>query len=164
VLLIDGDLRRPVLSERFGLGQLSGLSECLKNGIPVLKSIYHVQEFGLWFFPAGNQSDNAMELMQSGHLPEMLEELGTSFDWIIIDSPPLVPLPDTAFWSRLAHGTLLVARQGKSERRALQRGMETLDRNSILGVVLNASSSADHKSYYQRYGDGTPRIQSRTAS
>jgi capsular exopolysaccharide synthesis family protein len=164
VLLIDGDLRRPVLTERFGLGQLSGLSECLKNGIPVSKGIYHLQEFGFWFLPSGNQSDNALELMQSGHLPEMLAELGRSFDWIIIDSPPLIPLADTAFWSRLAHGTLLVARQGRSERRALQRGVEMLDRSSILGVVLNASSSADHKSYYQRYGYGAPPSQNRTAS
>jgi len=164
VLLIDGDLRRPVLTERFGLGQLSGLSDCLKNGLTVLKSIYHVQEFNFWLLPAGNQSDNALELMQSGHLTEMLQELGGSFDWSIIDSPPLIPLADTAFWSKLADGTLLVARQGKSERRALQRGLEMIDRSSLLGVVLNATSSSDHESYYQHYGYGTYPPQGRTAS
>jgi len=159
VLLVDGDLRRPVLTERLGLGQLSGLSECLKSGIPVSKHICHVQEFNFWLLPAGTQSDVALELMQSGHLQNILDELGELFDWIIIDSPPLIPLADTAYWSKLADGTVLVSRQGKSQRRALQRGVEMLDKSRILGVVLNATASADHKSYYSRYGYGTTPIQ-----
>lgn len=156
VLLLDGDLRRAVLNDRFGLGQLSGLSDCLKTGVPVSQGIYYVEDFGFWFLPAGNPSDNALELMQSGNLSGILEELGKSFDWMIIDSPPLTPLADTALWSRLVDGTLLVTRQGTTEQRALQRGVEMLEEGNIFGVVLNGSSSAGNKNYYQYYGYWKP--------
>src|SRR5215472_10169206 len=156
VLLVDGDLRRPTLGKNFGLGQLSGLSECLKKGTPPDQSIYFLADLGFWFLPAGAQPDNALELMQSGGLTESLKKLSSSFDWIIIDSPPLLPLADTTLWSRIVDGTLLVTRQGRTEKRQLQRGVECLDLASILGVVVNSSSNADHKNYYQRYGYGSP--------
>jgi Mrp family chromosome partitioning ATPase len=92
--------------------------------------------------------------MQSGDLADLLEHSAQLFDWIIIDSPPLTPLADTAFWARAAHGTLLVVRQGITERRALQRGLEMIDKACFLGVVVNESANADHKKYYDRYGYG----------
>jgi capsular exopolysaccharide synthesis family protein len=156
VLLVDGDLRRPTLAKTFGLGQLSGLSECLKKGTPPRESIYFLEDLGFWFLPAGTQADNALELMQSGGLAEIFKKLSRAFDWIIIDSPPLLPLADTTFWLRIADGTMLVARRGTTEKRQLERGVECLDKITLLGVVLNSSSSADNKNYYQRYGYGSP--------
>jgi Mrp family chromosome partitioning ATPase len=62
-----------------------------------------------------------------------------------------LPLADTTVWGRLADGVLLVAREGKTERQALKRGVEALGRTSLLGVVLNSCSDTDHSNYYQRY-------------
>ncbi|HEY7096245.1 MAG TPA: CpsD/CapB family tyrosine-protein kinase [Terriglobales bacterium] len=152
VLLIEGDLRRPVLAQEFGLGRLSGLSEALKSDSPVLKSIYYLEEAGLWFLPAGVPPDNALELMQSGRLPDFLEHASNFFDWIVIDSPPILPLADTTVWSRMSDGIVLVARQGKTEKRALQRGVEALAKANVLGVVLNSCLNVDRTNYYQRYG------------
>jgi Mrp family chromosome partitioning ATPase len=78
-------------------------------------------------------------------------QFATMFDWIVVDSPPLLPLADTTVWARLTDGTLLVAREGKTEKAALQRGIEILKKTDLLGVVLNGCSREDHKSYYQRY-------------
>jgi capsular exopolysaccharide synthesis family protein len=156
VLLIDGDLRRPTLAQNFGLGQLSGMSEALRAGHSAASAICYLEDLGLWFLPAGTPAENPLELMQAGRLSETLAQLCNSFDWIIIDSPPLLPLADTSFWSRVADGTLLVTREGRTEKRQLKRGLKLIDHSSLLGVVLNNCSSTDHQNYYARYGYGAP--------
>jgi capsular exopolysaccharide synthesis family protein len=152
VLLIEGDLRRPTLYQSFGLRSLPGVSEWLKSGSSEIRNIYHSEEAELWFLPAGSLLENPMELMQSGRLGELMEQLAAWFDWIVIDSPPVLPLADTSVWSRLADGILLVAREGTTKKRELQRGLETLDHSKLLGMVLNSSDSTDQSNYYQRYG------------
>jgi capsular exopolysaccharide synthesis family protein len=158
VLLIEGDLRRPTLSKEMGLGRLPGLSESLKGDATPLKNIYHLKEANTWFLPAGDSSDSTLELMQSPRLPEFLDQVSDLFDWIVIDSPPLLPLADTIIWSRLADGVLLVVRQGKTAKRPLKRALGMLDRSSLLGVVLNGSTNTDHENYYARYGYGVPAL------
>src|SRR5437667_2547802 len=119
VLLIEGDLRRPTLYKSFGLTRLPGASEWLKSGSNEVRNVYHIEEAGLWFLPAGSLPENPMELMQSGRLAELMEQLAVWFDWIVIDSPPVLPLADTSVWSRLADGILLVAREGTNKKREL---------------------------------------------
>lgn len=151
VLLIEGDLRRPVLAEQFGLGRLAGLSEWLQSGLQNASCIYHLREPAFWIMPAGDSPLNALELMQSGRLSQLMAQLATLFDWIIVDSPPLLPLADTTVWARLTDGTLLVAREGITEKAPLQRGLEMIKKSDLLGVVLNGCMNPDHKNYYQRY-------------
>ena len=93
--------------------------------------------------------------MQSGRLPTLLARLKPLFDWIIVDSPPLLPLADTTVWTRFTDGTLLVAREGKTEKKPLERGLEIIKRSDLLGVVLNGCTDTDHDSYYQRYSPQT---------
>ena len=90
--------------------------------------------------------------MQSGQLMKSLDALRPSFDWIVIDSPPLLPLADTSVWSRVVDGTLIITRQGRTKKRELQRGIEMLDKSSILGVVINHCSSAEQNNHFERYG------------
>jgi capsular exopolysaccharide synthesis family protein len=151
VLLLEGDLRRPVLAHQFGVGKLAGMSEALQGEFSPTRHIYYLEEPKLWFMPAGYPPENPLELMQSGRLTELMERLTTGFDWIVIDSPPLLPLADTTVWARLADGVLLVAREGKTERQALKRGVDALGQTNLLGVVLNSCSDTDHSNYYQRY-------------
>jgi capsular exopolysaccharide synthesis family protein len=151
VLLLEGDLRRPVLAREFGLAHLAGLTECLQGEPRPVTNIYHLDGVGLWFLPAGKSPENPLELMQSGRLSELLDQLTAWFDWIIIDSPPILPLADTSVWTRFADGVLLVAREGTTQKRQLQRGLEALDQSKLLGAVLNSCTNADHSNYYQRY-------------
>jgi capsular exopolysaccharide synthesis family protein len=151
-VLIDGDLRRPELARRFGFRRdLAGLSEVLRGERPLADVVYKLNGSGLWFLPAGMTPENPMELMQSGRLPQLLEQLETFFDWIIIDTPPVLPLADTPLWMKLADGVLLVTREGVCEKKQIGRAVELIDRSTMLGVVVNSCSSSEHEYYYSRY-------------
>jgi capsular exopolysaccharide synthesis family protein len=152
ILLLEGDLRRPVIAGNLGQPKLPGLTEWLKAKPGPLTNIYHLEGPGFYLLPAGVPADNPLELMQSGRLPGLIEELTARFDWIIIDSPPLLPLADTSLWSRTADGVLLVVREGKTEKEQLKRGLASLDSNNLLGFVVNNCTSTDHREYYSRYG------------
>src|SRR3954462_131303 len=151
VLLIEGDLRRPVLAHAFGLGNLPGMSELLQQEPGPLKNLYRLEEAKVWFIPAGRPPENPLELMQSGRLSEVLQQLAASFDWVIIDSPPILPLADTTVWSRLSDGVLLISREGTTQKKALLRGLEALGKSNLVGVVINSCSDVDESNYYQRY-------------
>ena len=130
VLLLDGDLRRPVLAREFGLAHLAGLSECLQGrtaGRSPTFTIWKGRAYG--FCRPVQPPENPLELMQSGRLVELLDQLTAWFDWIIIDSPPILPLADTSVWARIADGILLVAREGTTQKRQLKRGLEALTAN-----------------------------------
>jgi capsular exopolysaccharide synthesis family protein len=151
VLLLEGDLRRPVLAQQFGLGRLVGLGEWLQSGLQTVSNVYHLGGPGFWLMPAGHPPANPLELMQSGRLSQLMAQLVTWFDWIIVDSPPLLTLADTTVWARLTDGTVLVAREGKTEKAPLQRGLEILKKSELLGIVLNGCSDSVHENYYQQY-------------
>jgi capsular exopolysaccharide synthesis family protein len=152
VLLLEGDLRRPVLARQMGHPHVPGITEWLYDSSGLINNIYYLDGPGHWFLPAGQPPENPLELMQTGKLYSLLEQLTASFDWIIIDSPPLLPLADTSVWARLADGVLLVVREGKTEKRQLQRGLAALDTSHLLGMVVNSCSGGDNKNYYSRYG------------
>lgn len=157
ILLLEGDLRRPSLSTQFGLGKIPGLSEWLQSEQRAIQHIYRLEGPNLWLLPAGRPPENPLELMQSGRLSELLKQLSASFDWIIIDSPPILPLADTSVWAKLADGILLVTREGTTKKRMLQQGLQALEQTKLLGAVVNSSANTDHTNYYQRYGPGVAR-------
>ena len=163
VLLLEGDLRRPVLSRQFGHPHIPGITEWLYEGAGPINSIYYLDSPGFWFLPAGRPPENPLELMQTGKLSSLLVQLTASFDWIIIDSPPLLPLADTSVWAKFSDGVLLVVREGKTEKRQLQRGLTALDRSNLLGVVVNGFTGTDNKNYYARYSLGAAGSVSGTA-
>jgi len=149
-LLLEGDLRRPAVAEKFGLGRLPGLCEWLSGKTENI-NIYRLESLGLWILPAGSAPQNPLELMQSGKLQSLMEQLESWFDWIVIDSPPVLPLADASIWSRLADGILLVTRKGITEKQQLRRGIEAIECSKLLGALVNSSSNVAHSDYYQRY-------------
>src|SRR3984957_2626658 len=150
VLLLEGDLRRPNIVNQFGIGKLPGLCEWL-SGKADSVNICKLEGLELWILPAGSAPENPLELMQSGKLSLLMEQLEAWFDWIVIDSPPVLPLADTSIWSRLSDGILLVTRKGITEKQQLQRGLEAIEKSKILGALVNSSTTAAHSDYYQRY-------------
>jgi capsular exopolysaccharide synthesis family protein len=153
-LLLEGDLRRPTLANQFGIGKPAGLCEWL-GGQTESINIYKLESLGLWILPAGVAPQNPLELMQSGRLSVLMEQLESWFDWIVIDSPPVLPLADASLWSRLADGIVLVTRKGTTEKQQLQRGLEAIDKSKLLGALVNSSANAAHTDYYQRYNSST---------
>lgn len=157
VLLIEGDIRRPSLTATFSLSGRSGLCQCLKDPARPESNISQLEGVGIWILPAGSAIGNPLEVLQSRKMSTMLDQLASWFDWIIIDSPPVLPMADTSIWARMADGILLVARQGTTEKRALQKGLEALEPKKIVGAILNscAISESDYY-YYQRAGTEAP--------
>jgi len=157
-VLIDGDLRRPTLAGVFGFHRdLPGLSECLRGERQLTDAVCKLSNSGLWFLPAGRTPENPIELMQTGRLRELLEMLETFFDWIIIDTPPVLPLADTPLWTKLSDGALMVIREGVSEKKALTRALEAMEPSSVLGLVVNSCSRSELKYYYSRYGESVKK-------
>lgn len=154
VLLVEGDVRKPKIRTNLGFPATKGLSEWLRSDMPLTEIMYRVNAPGLnlWLLPAGEPMADPVERMQSGRLAAVLDRLSESFDWIIIDSTPILPIADTSVWARLSQGILMVVREGKTAKRQLQKALEELDSSILLGIVLNGSSNNEHKSYYAYYG------------
>ena len=150
IVLLEGDLRRPTQSKIFGIGDHPGICEWLKGERSLRESIYRLDGAGIWMLPAGSEASNSLELLQSGKLTAMMNQLAAWFDWVIIDSPPVLPLADTSVWTNLVDGILLVTRQGTTEKRQLQRGLEALDSQKMIGAIMNCSESVARSDYYYR--------------
>jgi capsular exopolysaccharide synthesis family protein len=153
-LLLEGDLRRPNIMSRFGIGKIPGLCDWL-SGQTKSMNIYKLETLGIWILPAGAAPENPLELMQSGKLSPLMEQLEMWFDWIVIDSPPVLPLADASLWSRLADGVLLVTRKGITEKQQLERGVEAIEKSKLLGALVNGSSNVVHSDYYERYSSSS---------
>jgi capsular exopolysaccharide synthesis family protein len=150
VLLIEGDVRLPALLPMFGTHKVPGLCDLLQDDDDVLKNIYHLEDAGIWILPAGSIPGNPLEVLQSQKLPQLMERLAEIFDWMIIDSPPVLPLADTSIWMRLADGVLLITRQGVTEKHQLKKGLEALEPQKTLGALLNGTIASRYSGYYYR--------------
>jgi capsular exopolysaccharide synthesis family protein len=162
VLLIEGDLRLPRLGQIFGVGRLAGLADWAdQQNRPFTDFLYRLGESSLWLLPAGRGKLSPLEVLNSEGLARLMEQLSGWFDCIVIDSPPLVPLADAHVWETLAEATLLVVREGKTPKKMLEKSLEALDRNKLIGAVLNEATLTQHK-YYHYYDPsraaGTPPV------
>jgi capsular exopolysaccharide synthesis family protein len=156
VLLLEGDIRRPTQSKIFGIENRSGICSWLNGERSIVKSMYRLDGPGIWILPAGQATGNSLELLQSGRVIPMMEQLTNWFDWVVIDSPPILPLADTSVWTNMADGILLVVRQGTTQKRQLQRGLEALASQKLIGALLNSAKSVEHTDYYYRPSDRLP--------
>jgi len=157
VLLLEGDLHRPVLASLLGLDGAKGLSDCLEKEEPVSKFMYRSEGSGMWLLAGGTPSDNPLQLLQSDRLFDVMKQFEAFFDWVVIDAPPLLSLADTHWWARIADGVLLVVREGFTNKRLLGKALESLDSTKLLGIVLNESLRPEHN-YYQQYYGGKVRL------
>jgi len=152
VLLIDGDCHRGSLAGLLGTGESLGLMSWWRSRDPIVTYLRQVNGVPVWFLPAGEPSAHAVEMLQSPRFSEMLSLAAGWFDWVIVDSPPLAPIADSAIWVSLTDATLLVVRAGKTPRKLLGKVLDSLDTRKLLGIVLNESSDPQVKHYAAYYG------------
>ena len=150
VLLLEGDLRKPMSGQRLGINKAPGLGEWAQQDEHISRFIYRFEQMQLWILPAGSPPDNPVTILQSPRFLDTYEQLARAFDWIIIDAPPLIPMADVSYWSRHADGLLLVVRKGNTPKPILKKGLETLDNPKLVGVVLNDVEEVE-SSYYHNY-------------
>jgi protein-tyrosine kinase len=158
VLIIDADLRCSRLHVPLGAPAFPGLTDYLRGEADEMAVIQHNAEANLCFIPGGNQVTNPSELLSNGKLKALLERLSPMFDWIILDSAPLIPVADSSFLADLVDGVLLVVRAGMTPSATAQRACQELQGRTVVGVVLNAVDPEQaYGGYYSSYGYGYGR-------
>jgi len=150
VLLVDADLRSPRVHTMLGAPSAPGLADYLqKSATPEFEVMQRGREEGLCFIPAGNHVLHPSELISSDRMKQFLERVKPAFDWIIIDSPPALPVADASVLGGLVDGVLFVVRANSTPSGASLKACKELRDAHILGVVLNnAEELAGYNSYY----------------
>ncbi len=154
VLLIEADLYHSPLAELLGIRPGPGLAECLEGTVSLTSAIRRLQPLGWFVLPAGEVHGNPTELLHTEAFARVMQKVVPCFDWVLIDSPPVLPLVDALLLKHHANATLLVARAGKTPREAIEKSLALLGREHVLGVVLNAVDGLNqlYSKYSKYYG------------
>jgi len=155
-LMIDADLRCSRLHVPLGAPATPGLADYLRGEVDEMAIIQHGLEGNLCFIPGGTPVTNPSELLSNGRLRTLLDRVTPVFDWVILDSAPLLPVADSSILADLADGVLLVVRAGETPAETAQRACQDLQGRNVVGVVLNAVGPQHaYGSYYSTpYGYG----------
>ncbi len=149
VLIIDADLRRPTAHELLDCRQRPGLADVLTGVRKQSEAIAATRCPGVWLLPSGGVLANPSEQLGSKRFKEFLEKLTESFDWVIIDSPPVMAVTDPAVIARLTSGVLFVVNAQRTQQKVARAALDRLEAAgaSFAGAVLN-SVTLDRENYY----------------
>jgi protein-tyrosine kinase len=144
VVLIDADLRRPALHQYLGMGEARrGLADAILDPTLTLVDVVRpCPPFNLSVLPAGTLTPSPYELLKSPRLGQLFEEARLQYDYVVVDTPPLVPLPDCRIIGKHVDGFLLVVRAHKTPAKLFDEAARVLDSSKVLGVVFNGSDDA----------------------
>lgn len=139
VLLVDCDLRKPIVHKKFGISNASGLTSLLLKESTIEEAIYKVDIPNLGLIPSGPVPPNPSEILGSKKMSKVLDELRNYFDIILLDSPPVLVVSDLHVLASSIDGILLVATYGVTEKNAILRAKESIIKvgGKVLGVVEN---------------------------
>jgi capsular exopolysaccharide synthesis family protein len=156
-LIVDSDLRQPCATDYLGIEIPDGLSEVLGGQLKVEDAIVRLDPAGLYLLPGGRPRDDVAELLSGPSYLRLLTDLRKMFDYIIIDAPPMGIFTDASVLMTRADAAILVVRAGKTKYSVIDKLLEQIPRERMLGVVLNRaeeqpppSSYYDHRRYYNR--------------
>lgn len=153
VILIDCDLRKPSLHKKFKISNLVGLSDVMV-GKADLATAAHRYNNNLVLLTSGKIPPNPSEMLSSKAMGNLLETLKESFDYIILDTPPVQAVTDSQILSTKADGTILVVRAERTKKESVQNAVNLLKKvnANIIGTVLNGIDVSRNK-YYYYYGE-----------
>jgi tyrosine-protein kinase Etk/Wzc len=139
VLLVDGDLRRGILHRYFALEAEPGLSDALTGEATLDAAIHPTESHQLDVLPAGRHATNPADLLASARFPQLLEEVGRRYKVVVIDTPPILSVTDSALVGRHAGVNLLVLRAGEHSTREIAHAVKRLVQNGVTvrGAILN---------------------------
>ena len=149
VLLIDADLRGPRLHLMLGTTASPGLSDYLQGRSDEFSIMQRGPMENLFLIPSGDEISDPAELVSNGRLKFLLQRVEALFDWIIIDSPPAVPVSDASVLAKSCDGVLMVVRSNATPVDMARRAREEFPDQALVGVVLNGTNSASTP--YSRY-------------
>ena len=150
-LLCDFDFRRPIAHNLLQIDRSPGATDYLLGKVPLHEAIRRVGDTGLYVMPAGEAVINPLELLNLNSVKQMLDQLPTVFNWVLLDSPPLLFAADANLLSTLCHGTILVVRIGSTTIDSITRAMQSLCQNNVLGIIVNGARRGELYSKYTYY-------------
>ncbi|MFT4228692.1 MAG: polysaccharide biosynthesis tyrosine autokinase [Microbacterium sp.] len=151
VLAIDGDLRHPRLGEVFGVSSDVGLTSVLRQQLPLEDAVQPIADRNVDVLASGTRPPNPTEVLNSQAMKTLLDQARERYDFVVIDSAPVLAVSDTLTLSRVIGATILVGRYNATRRQNLRSAMESIESTGarLLGVVLNAIPESRHSlSYY----------------
>lgn len=153
VVLVDADMRRPRVHEVLDIDQAPGLSEVITGQVKASASVVKAEMTNLWVLPGGTNPPNPSELLGSDRLGSLLSRLTEHFDWVVIDTPPVMAVTDASLVAHRAGGVLMVVGSDEADRHAVEQAIEQLSaaRARFVGGVLNRANVERHRYYYARY-------------
>jgi capsular exopolysaccharide synthesis family protein len=138
VLLLDADLRKPVMHKQLGLPQSPGLADVLAGACALEDALVHTKEFpNLYAMPSGTTSGNPVELLDSQQWRAVCTRLRGMFRYVIIDSPPVAAVADYALIQDVCDGVILVVRPDWTNRDLCRQSLDLVPKAKFLGVLLN---------------------------
>lgn len=151
VALIDADLRCPRVHEMLNITNVAGLNEALRNTRQNRATLFAVSS-RLSVLPAGRPNPDPMALLTSRRMAQLLDKAAENFDWVVVDTPPVVLLPDTNLVAAMVDAAILVVQAGRTSFDLIDRAVTALGRERVLGVVLNGAEETDDGEYaYSAY-------------
>jgi len=156
VLLIDADLRRPSIGKTLGLldGHTNGFADLVSGDSDLTKAARQVEPFNLSVIPAGTPHPHIHKILRSPRVETLLREARQHYDVIVIDTPPLLPVFDSALLSRLVDGVLLVVAANRTPRKLLGESLNLVDPAKVMGIVFNRDARplfGYYDEYYREY-------------
>lgn len=152
-LIIDCDLKRPTVSRYFAMPPGPGLADYWAGTHSIDACLHKIGELPLWVLPAGTRSEKVIELSKVRQLEQLLDEIRPQFDQILLDCPPVFPLADLNFLSRMADVMVFVILAGKTSRDVVEKALKTLRPQCQVGIILSGVESASMPYYQYSYGD-----------
>jgi receptor protein-tyrosine kinase len=150
-LLIDCDFRRPIIHSLFQFERTPGLTDFLMGKAEIGDCIRRIAGTNLYVLPAGEAVLNPLELLNLREMKQLLDVLPRAFNWVILDSPPLLFAADASLLSTLSSGTVLVVRIGTTTIDSVTRAMQSLCENNVLGIIVNGARRGELYSKYTYY-------------
>ena len=157
VLLIDADLRRPSVGKTMNLPDphVRGLADAVSDASLNLAAVARrVDPFSLWVVPAGDPRAHIHRILRSPRLEQLLNEARQQFDYVVIDTPPLLPVFDSALLSRIVDGLLVVVAANQTPRKLLGEALNLVDPAKVIGLVFNRDDRplfGYYDEYYREY-------------
>jgi protein-tyrosine kinase len=152
VLLIDGDLRSPLLHDIFGIKSVPGLVEYLSanSSADLLSYVQSTSLSGLHILPAGKSTTHSAELLGNEKMKALVREIPARFPGhlVIVDTPPIIPTSDSLVLAQQVNGIVMVIRWGKTPRACLTDALKILGSNKVIGVILNGAEIGTESQYY----------------
>src|SRR5450631_3169751 len=153
VLLVDFDFRRPTADKTFQVPISPGMTNYLQGTASLGDIMMRVNDSNLYLITAGDAVPNPLELLNLRECQTLISELRSHFDWVIIDSPPLLFAADGNLLSTMCDGTVLVVRIGTTTFDSVTRALQSLCENNVLGIVVNGARRGELYSKYTYYHD-----------